>query len=107
LAANQVGDNRRLFVTHVPDEQAEPVAYVNPLIIDVSKKTSKGREGCLSLPGVELLVPRHNTCQIEYQDLKGEGHYASSTGLLARVWQHEVDHLNGILIKDRVRGTGT
>lgn len=103
LAANQVGDNRRLFVAYVPDEQDAPQVYVNPVLTAMSKKTSKGREGCLSLPNVELLIPRHNTCGIEYQDLEGSHKTSASTGLLARVWQHEVDHLNGILITDRVR----
>lgn len=100
LAATQVGVLRRLFVfqTH-DDEQAR--AVVNPRIADRSKETETDDEGCLSLQGVLVPVERAATVRLEGTGLDGKDVAYELEGLAARVAQHELDHLDGVLIIDR------
>ena len=101
LAAPQVGVSRRLFVvdTHDPDESAR--AVVNPVIVE-SVGEERGEEGCLSLPGLSGEVDRAAQIVMEAVDLDGNVLRVEASGLLARVIQHEIDHLDGILFIDRV-----
>jgi peptide deformylase len=100
LAATQVGILRRVFVFQ-PDPEAEPRALVNPRLTEGSDERESDDEGCLSLQGVVIPVERHERVSIEAKDLEGNAVRLELEGLPARVVQHELDHLDGILILDR------
>jgi peptide deformylase len=99
LAANQVGIVRRVFVLETEEDSARTV--VNPVVVDRSTETEVGDEGCLSLQGVLIPVERAVSVMIEGQDESGEAVRLELEGLAARVAQHEIDHLDGVLIVDR------
>jgi peptide deformylase len=100
LAATQIGVLRRVFVFQ-PDPEAEPLALVNPRVVDTSDERIGDDEGCLSLQGVVIPVERHERVTVEGSDPGGEDVRLELEGLPARVAQHELDHLDGILILDR------
>lgn len=111
LAAPQVYQSRRIIVFHIPsarrtEDDAEPsvdvTAVINPSVEPIGDDVALGMEGCLSIPGLRALVPR--PAQIRYRGLSpaGEPIDRVATGLHARVVQHEVDHLDGILYLDRL-----
>lgn len=119
LAAPQVGLAMRLFVAHVPGEgedtgaaggavdearswNAEPEVYVNPVIEAFEGFPTLMAEGCLSLPGISGEVPRPPTVRMSWTDLQGRRQTGRASGLLGRCWQHELDHLDGVLILDRM-----
>lgn len=115
LAAPQVGLPVRLFVAHVPaDPEAEPdpsglpvsceapEVFFNPEIVEYSRDLEPYDEGCLSLPGITGEVNRPSTVTIRAIDLEGNVVERKATGLLARCWQHEIDHLDGVLILDKM-----
>jgi peptide deformylase len=100
LAATQLGVLRRLLVFQAgPD--AEPAALVNPEIEWLSDDVVVAEEGCLSLPRVSMDVERPLFVRVSGQDVEGEPIVIEAAGLEARVLQHEIDHLEGILILDR------
>jgi peptide deformylase len=100
LAAPQVGISLRLIV--VADEEGRGVqALLNPAIVDRGGEAT-GEEGCLSIPGVFAQVTRSAWVKIEAQDVNGGPLALRATGLRARVLQHEIDHLDGVLFIDRV-----
>jgi peptide deformylase len=100
LAATQLGVLRRLLVFQAgPD--SEPTALVNPSLDWLSEQTAVAEEGCLSLPRVSMEVERPLHARIGGLDLDGEPVTIEASGLEARVLQHEVDHLDGVLILDR------
>lgn len=103
LAANQVGVVRRVFVLRRDreDEANETVVAVNPRIVEWSDELEIDDEGCLSLQGVLVPVERHLALTVEAQDVTGAKLSLSFDGLGARVAQHELDHLDGVLILDR------
>lgn len=98
LAATQVGVQKRVIVFDVDDGT---VALCNPQIVERSEETELDDEGCLSLPGITVPVERAVSCVCEALDLKGEPLRLEAEGFVARVLQHETDHLDGILIIDR------
>jgi peptide deformylase len=100
LAAVQVGSLIRLFVTHVKGDV--PRVFVNPEIVQTSVEEVPFDEGCLSIPGVEAEVIRPSGVRIQAWDRKGKGFVLRAEGLLGRVVQHELDHLNGVLFVDRI-----
>ena len=100
LAANQVGVLRRVFVFRLGEED-EPVAAINPRIVEPSEERETDDEGCLSLQGVLVPVERHVSLTLEAQDVDGAPLRLELDGLDARVVQHELDHLDGVLILDR------
>lgn len=123
LAAIQVGEPLRLLVIDLQEEDpdAEPVEYehngtkqmrqpvkneprifVNPEILDPSEEMGSYQEGCLSVPDIYADVERPSRCRVRYQDLDGNSHEESMTGMLATCIQHEMDHLNGILFIDHL-----
>ena len=103
LAANQVGIDMNLFVIHITDtdEDDTPRVFINGEII-VSRGECDFPEGCLSIPQVSLDITRPETIIFRYQGLDEEWKEEEFNGLLGRAIQHEMDHLNGILIIDRV-----
>ena len=104
LAAPQVGRSQRLLLIDPSggEEANGLMALINPRVTWRSPEQEHGEEGCLSLPGVGLLVPRAAAIDIEYHDAMGKLQQMRCTGFKARVVQHEVDHLDGILMLDRV-----
>ncbi len=101
LAATQLGVMHRVLVCRAYPE--DPItALVNPVIEWRSEELEAAEEGCLSLPGVHVEVERAVRVRVRAQDPKGEGLEVEAEGLAARVIQHEVDHLDGVLILDRV-----
>ena len=104
LAANQVGLNMNLFiidVTHT-DEAEDPHIFINSKILSSRGEKTSFQEGCLSLPGIALDVERPEKIVLKYQSIDQEWHEDEFDGLLSRAIQHEMDHLNGIFIVDRV-----
>jgi peptide deformylase len=100
LAATQLGILRRLLVFQAgPD--GEPTALVNPEIEWLSGETAVAEEGCLSLPRVSMDVERPIFARFSGRDVEGEPAVVEASGLEARVLQHELDHLDGVLILDR------
>jgi peptide deformylase len=100
LAGNQAGVLRRVFVFQIEDED-EPRVAVNPAIVDPSDELETGDEGCLSLQGVLVPVERHVALTLEARDAEGTPYRVAVEGLAARVVQHELDHLDGVLILER------
>jgi peptide deformylase len=105
LAANQVGILRRVFIFQA-EEDEEPLALVNPTIVDRSELAEVEDEGCLSLQGVLIPVERALRIRLEARDAEGEPVELELQGLDARVVQHEIDHLDGVLIVDRTTPEG-
>lgn len=107
IAAPQVGINRNVIWVQRFDKTGEPFeVYLNPKIIWKSKLMRKGIEGCLSIPDERGDVFRHYTIEIEYQDRKGKKHSEKVEGFTAVIFQHEIDHLKGILFTDRLKEQG-
>jgi peptide deformylase len=114
LAAPQVGLSWRMFVAHVPPEEGrsaeadppsanmQPAVYINPVIIHPEGAPVGYSEGCLSLPEIRGEVLRPPVVSITATDLEGRTFTQRASGLLARCWQHEFDHLEGVLIIDRM-----
>ena len=104
LAANQIGITKRVFVmgSHNIPGFPPPFGVFNPKILDVSEETAIDKEGCLSYPDLWLSVKRPAVIKVEYQDSKGTIHEVAMSGLIARCFQHELDHLNGICFVDKV-----
>jgi peptide deformylase len=100
LAATQVGVVRRVFVFRA-GEAGETVAVVNARIVEPGEEREVDDEGCLSLQRVLVPVERHSSVTLEAQDAEGAPLRLELTGLDARVAQHEIDHLDGVLIIDR------
>jgi peptide deformylase len=106
LAAPQVGESIRLIVVEFGDEEDEevpPKLYVmaNPEITRASQDTLVGTEGCLSIPGVQGDVERALTVTVKGLNRHGKPMTVKAKGWLARIFQHEIDHLDGILFVDR------
>ncbi|MCX5776653.1 MAG: peptide deformylase [Candidatus Firestonebacteria bacterium] len=103
LAANQVGIAERLCVvdTRRGETKGEIICLVNPKIVSFEGKVSF-EEGCLSFPEIYAEIERPAQVKVSYKDLKGEARDLVAEGILARVLQHEIDHLNGVLFIDRM-----
>lgn len=101
LAAPQVGENVRLFVMNPSGEEGDDHVYVNPVLADAEGE-EEGEEGCLSLPGINAKVWRSKKLKMQAQDLEGNPVEETADGYIARIWQHETDHLNGTMIIDRM-----
>ena len=98
LAANQVGRLKRILVAAVEDEE---FVLVNPVVKESAATTEKELEGCLSIPGIQVEVERPTQIMVSAQDASGNPRELEASGLLARILQHEIDHLDGVLILDR------
>ena len=100
LAATQIGVIRRVFVFHT-DPEEDPIAVVNPVVVEQSDESAVDDEGCLSLQGVQMPVERPVSIRLEGRDLEGGELARDLEEHAARVVQHELDHLDGVVILDR------
>ena len=112
IAAPQVALSYRLFIVasrpnlrypHAP--VMEPTAMINPRIIAHSAEIVKDWEGCLSVPGIRGLVPRYQAIEVAYTDRNGKLQKQKLTDFVARIFQHEYDHLDGLVFVDRVENS--
>lgn len=103
LAAPQIGQNIRLAVINKEADKSlsDHLVIINPKIFSASREMEESKEGCLSIPGVEVKVMRHKKIKVRFLDKSGQEQKLKATGLLSQVFQHEIDHLDGILIIDR------
>ncbi|MFH1714263.1 MAG: peptide deformylase [Candidatus Nealsonbacteria bacterium] len=99
LAAPQIGISKRVIVFETGEGTA---ALINPKIIKKGKDKFIDTEGCLSFPGLWLKIKRPRTIEVEATDLKGEKVKLSAEYMVARILQHELDHLDGVLFTDRI-----
>jgi len=108
LAGPQVGIMERIIVVHVPGEYIgegeDDIVYtlINPVMVAHTDDVEIGTEGCLSIPGIVADVPRFTEIRIQATELDGETYIIEEYDWVARVLQHEIDHLDGILYTDRV-----
>lgn len=112
IAAPQVTESYRLFIVasrpnpRYPNApEMEPTAIINPKILAHSTEVVKGWEGCLSIPGIRGWVPRYQAIEVEYIDRDGNLQKQEFTDFVARIFQHEYDHLDGIVFLDRLEST--
>jgi peptide deformylase len=119
LAAEQIGHTEAVFVLDIPvaadkNEQGlpnnpgvkMPQAFINPEIIGASEETATAEEGCLSFPKLYVPVTRPAEVVLRYLDRDGHPQILNAKGLLARAIQHELDHLNGVLLVDHLTPAG-
>lgn len=101
LAAPQVGINIRMFIINPTGEPQDDRVYVNPMLTE-AEGSEEAEEGCLSLPNIHVNVDRSKRMRIQAKDLDGNDIDQAETGYIARIWQHEFDHLNGTMLTDRM-----
>jgi len=105
LAAPQVGEPVRVFLAHPPaNRNRRPLVILNPEPLSLSIRHQPFEEGCLSFPGIYRCVVRPAEISLGFQDLSGETRQIQAVGLLARIIQHEMDHLDGVLLVDHLKG---
>jgi peptide deformylase len=104
LAAPQVGENVRLFIINPTQKPEDDRIYVNPVLYDAEGEETS-QEGCLSLPNINVDVTRAKSAKMKAQDLAGNPIEQAEADYIARIWQHELDHLNGILLIDHMGPT--
>lgn len=102
LAAPQVGWDARVFVCNYGDEF---FAFINPEIVSHSEETNESVEACLSIPGISPKITRYNEITYKAKTVEGDDVSASLDGYSARIFQHELDHLYGLLIVDKMKPT--
>ncbi len=114
IAANQVGIGLRMFIVAPAPNRRYPiaprlptVAMINPRLLAHSKETIHDWEGCLSVPGIRGIVPRYKWVEIAYTARDGRRVRQRLTNFIARIFQHEFDHINGRVFLDRVKDTRT
>lgn len=103
LAAPQVGHSIRMFVLDVSPEKKSPMVFVNPIILENYGEKRNYKEGCLSFPNVFSNLTSYDSIWVQYQDAEtGDKRTHEAMGLEATCIQHEIDHLNGVLMVDRM-----
>ena len=114
IAANQVGVGLRVFIVapspnrrYPTAPRRPPVAMVNPKLLAHSRHMTLDWEGCLSIPGIRGIVPRYQWVEIDYTAPDGRRVRQRLTNFVARIFQHEFDHINGRVFLDRVQDTRT
>ena len=112
IAAPQVAQSDRLFIMasrpnlRYPNAPTmEPTAMINPRLLAHADETVTEWEGCLSIPGIRGKVPRYRAIEVEYTGRDGKLHKQELTDFVARIFQHELDHLDGIVFIDRIDST--
>ena len=103
LAAPQAGHSVQVFVCNAREDGEEDMVFINPEIMETAGAQEWAEEGCLSLPNIHGRVRRPAYVRIRAQDLTGATFEVESEAFHARIWQHEYDHLQGVLILDRMR----
>lgn len=113
LAGPQIGVMQRIFVAEIPEsrgEEEEPhpqsgqsYILVNPEIVKISTERAEGQEGCLSIPRMQGLVERPQWVEVKAQNVTGKKFKLKVDGYLARIFLHEIDHLNGVLFIDHIK----
>ena len=108
LAAPQVYESKQVFIVasepsekHPNVPKMKPTAMINPRIISCSNDQEKDWEGCLSIPGLMSLVPRYKWIKVEFYTREGKKQTKTFKDFVARIFQHELDHLNGVVYTDR------
>ncbi|MCL1091206.1 peptide deformylase [Shewanella profunda] len=108
IAAPQIHSPLAMFIMasrpndRYPDApHMAPVVVVNPQILNASSELNAGEEGCLSVPGQRFVIQRHEKIEVRYQNLQGEWQQGELSGFIARIFQHEFDHLQGITLLER------
>ena len=107
IAAPQIGENVRIFLIHekvFEEPGEEDLVYINPVIIKASKKKKELDEGCLSVRGYYGKTQRHSQVTVRAYNEHGELFERGGGGLLAQIFQHEIDHLDGIVFTDHATG---
>ncbi|MDD4290337.1 MAG: peptide deformylase [Patescibacteria group bacterium] len=99
IAANQIGVNKKILVINTEEG---PKEFINAKIVKKSLIKSKSDEGCLSFPGINGKAKRHKTITVEYDDFNGGKKQICVSGLYSFVFQHEIDHTNGVIFTDRL-----
>lgn len=99
LAASQIGESKSIIAAFF---EGKSQVFINPKIVRKSRKTEVMEEGCLSFPGLFLKIKRAKEVELEFLNLQGEKIKMKVDGLSARVFQHEIDHLDGILFIDKM-----
>jgi len=114
IAAPQVGIGMRLFIVapqpsirYPKAPKMKPVTMINPVLVKHSRKRVTDWEGCLSIPGLRARVPRYQSIEIEFTARDGRRLRGRLSGFVARIFQHEFDHINGRVYLDRVSDTRT
>ncbi|XQW83798.1 peptide deformylase [Thalassotalea piscium] len=109
IAAPQIGIAKRVFIVcskpnnRYPNApKMKPTAIINPKIIEYKGDIIEDWEGCLSVPKLRGLVPRYDIINVEYYDSEGQVHQKELSGFIARIFQHEIDHLDGISFVERI-----
>jgi peptide deformylase len=112
IAAPQVAASYRVMIVasrpnpRYPNApEMEPTVMINPRILRTSEEIVKDWEGCLSVPSIRGLVPRYEAIEVQYCDRRGKLHEERLTGFVARIFQHEIDHLDGMVFLDRLETT--
>jgi peptide deformylase len=106
IAAPQIGINKRLIILNfqISKKKFQPIVLINPEILNTSVETLIAEEGCISLPKIFGKVIRYKTATVKFQDENGNAKILELSDLNARILQHEIDHLNGILFTDKIEG---
>jgi peptide deformylase len=103
LAAPQVGVHKRICIIDMDPENGDPHVLINPVIVSKSKEKMTDSEGCLSVPGISAKVTRPRKVTMQAQNLDGElVEYTAEGNILSQAFQHEIDHLDGVLFIDKV-----
>lgn len=112
IAAPQIYHSLRIFIMcSKPNKRypnaplMPPTAMINPEIVEASSEMEKGWEGCLSVPSMRGFVPRHKTIRVKYYDQQGKLVETVMTDFIARIFQHELDHLDGLTFIDRLESS--
>lgn len=112
IAAPQVYESVRVFIVashpnprYPKAPKMKPTAMINPKLVSHSDEKGKDWEGCLSIPGIRGMVPRYTLINVEYTDRKGKLVKRKFKDFIARIFQHELDHLDGIMFLDRLEST--
>lgn len=112
IAAPQVAQSYQLMIVasrpnfrYPTAPEMEPTPILNPQILAHSTEMVKSWEGCLSIPGIRGVVPRYQAIEIEYTDRAGKRQKMEMTDFVARIFQHEFDHFNGLVFLDRIEST--
>jgi len=105
LAANQCGIRARVFVIGTGDRDDFKITCINPRVVKESDNIVRDKEGCLSYPALHVTIGRPDNIDVEFTNEKGELVNMNLTGVTARCFLHELDHLNGVLMADRVGKT--